>query len=143
MLVAEQPRILAEAKYLPARAALGKVRHIDVEDRVTGQRIVFHPAYALPDQCHRGTEILPIAENQRDRERRQAQESAFHGGRDRSGIKDIIAEICAVVDSRNDHIRLVREEPGHRHMDAVCRRPVHVVDVGFGLLHPQWLIQSQ
>ena len=49
-----------------SQRALWQIRYIDVENRVTGKRIVLHATYTLPNDRHRSVEILSVTKSQRD-----------------------------------------------------------------------------
>ena len=60
----------------------------------------------------------------RDRERRAAVDHALHRRADRARVRDVVAEVRAVVDARRDEVEAVVEEAEERERDGVGGRAV-------------------
>ena len=80
---------------------------------------------------------------QRDSYRGQPQEATLDGGRDCAGIQDVITQIGSVVHAGNHHVEFVVKVPGDREVDAISRRPRHIVDAGLGFKHAQRHVEGQ
>ena len=74
------------------------------------QRVLFEPLHEFGGNSSRRVEMRQTVTHQRHGNRRQAQETPFHRCGDGTGIDNIVAEICAVVDSGNDKIRFFLEK---------------------------------
>ena len=70
---------------------------------------------------------------ERDRDRGLAEKATFGRRGDRSRIQDVVAEVRAVVDARNHHVRLERKQARDGQVHAVGRRALHEVHIGLGL----------
>src|SRR6185312_10089898 len=79
----------------------------------------------------------------RDRDRRQAEETALDGGRHGPRVEHVIPEIRAVVDAGNHHVVLVVEQSRDGEVHAVGRRTLDVIDSRLGLEHAQRHVEGQ
>jgi hypothetical protein len=85
---------------------------------------------------------LPSRRLLRDREARDPQHDALEGCGDGAGVGDVVAEVGAVVDPRDDEVGLKAVDQAEgREAHAVHRRPIgRVADAAVAeghLLHPQ------
>ena len=62
----------------------------------------------------------------RERDRRNAEQVAFHRRGDGARVERVVAHVGAVVDAGDDQVGPVLEQPGERDVDAVGRRAVDV-----------------
>ena len=85
----------------------------------------------------------PARGAQRHGDRRQAQEAPLDRGSDGAGIQHVVAQVRAVVHSRDDHVVLEVEQAGDRKVHAVRRCAGHEVHPGLGLEHAQRDIQGE
>ncbi len=86
-----------------------------------------------------------VAHDQRNRDRRQAEEAAFDGRGHRAGIEHVVAEVGAVVDARDHHvvIDLAFEQARDREVHAVRRGAVDEMAPGTVFGHAQRDVERQ
>jgi hypothetical protein len=84
-----------------------------------------------------------VAGGQRHGNRRQAEETPFHGRGDGAGIDHVVAHVGEVVDAGDDDVRLLRHQAGQRQMHAVGRRAGHAPGVFVEPLGAQRLVEGQ
>ena len=123
---------LAEVGDLDARRLAR--RAVDVDQRVVGDRVLRDAAHQLGGERGRDLEVelaaeaevhLPRARLLRDRDRRDAEHDPLERGGHGPRVGDVVAEVGAVVDPRDDQVGLLlagQAEVGEP--DAVHRGPV-------------------
>ena len=83
---------VAETRRLEAAQLLVRhVGHVDVEDHRRVQRRALQPHDQFARDACRGGEVAAVAQDQRDRDRRQTEEAPFDGGRHRARIEHVVA----------------------------------------------------
>uniref|UniRef100_A0A914YM11 Uncharacterized protein n=1 Tax=Panagrolaimus superbus TaxID=310955 RepID=A0A914YM11_9BILA len=122
-----------------------QIRHVDVEDGVSRQRIGLEPGNDLHRSARGGLEMfrIVVAGNQRDRHRRQPEEATFHRRRDGAGVDHVIAEVGGIVDAGHDNVRFELEQPGQRQVHAVGRSAGHRDGVMVDALEADRQVQGQ
>ncbi len=81
--------------------------------------------------------------DQREGDRRNAEQEALHRRGDGAGIDRVVAHVRAVVDAGDDQVRTLLQQPGDRHMDAIRGRAIDEVKPASRLAHRQWPAQGQ
>ena len=122
-----------------------QIGDVDVEDGVGRQRISAQAGDDF-DRSARGGFVMPalvIGGDQRHRDRRQAEEPAFHRGGDGARIDHVVAEVRGVVDAGNDDVGLLLQHPGDGDVDAVGRRAVDAPGVFVVANHADRHVQGQ
>ena len=119
------------------------VRNVDVQqDRLTHRR-ARKALRHLERDLRGGLEMIAPLADQRDRERRDAQQKSLHRRRDGSGVDRVVTHVGSEVDSRHDHVRDEGQQSGHGEVHAVGRRAVDEVEAVRGLAHRQRAIESE
>ena len=153
LLVLELELVAVDALAEPGDLDAGGLArgHVDVEQRAAGQRHVLDLLDDPGGEGRRGVEVELAAEPEvhlarrgllGDGDRRQAEHDALERGGHGAGVGDVVAEVGAVVDARDDQLGLeALDEPERGEADAVHGRPVGRVADGAvaerDLLHPQ------
>jgi hypothetical protein len=107
---------------------IGPVRDVHVEQpgrdraclRQQGQDGFHHPPRRAGGGVQVGPALLGLAEG----DGRDAEQIAFHGGRDGAGIQGVIAHVGPLVDAGEHQIRPFRQQPGERDVHAVRGVPL-------------------
>ncbi len=123
----------AELRHLdPGRLARGAV---DVDQRRRRHRLRRQPADQLGCERRGDAEVELAADVAHaaaggllgDRHRRDAEHDPLEGSGDGARIGDVVAEVGAVVDPRDDQVGTAPDQPELGEADAVDRRPVRRV----------------
>ena len=128
LVAPSQPRHLDAGERL-----VGHVRHVHVEEHGSTERRARQAFHEIVRHAACGLVVRELLAHQRDRDRRDAEQVALGGRGDGARIERVVAHVGAAVDARNDHVGLEVEEARHRHVDAIGRRPVHVVEAVVGV----------
>ena len=135
---------LAQAGYLNAanlRPRQG--RDIDIEQRGIRQRLGQEPGHDIAGNVSRGVQMGVATLHQRKGNGGHAQQMAFGSGRHGAGINRVVAHIGAVIDARDDNIRALIEQAGHRDVNAVGWRAIDIEKATVGLAHRKRAIKGQ
>ena len=135
---------IAEARRLKS-AQLGPahIGHIDIQGRVRRQRRIFELLQQHANRLPGRIEPARILADQGNGNRRKTQEAAFRRRGHRARIQHVVAEIGAMVDAGDDHIRILIEQSGQGQVYAIGRRAVHAINTVSRPVDAQRRIQSQ
>ena len=123
------------------RRAIGA---IDIEKGIRRQTVGEH--LSGDTDRHPGSSVemsVALMGRQRYGDGGYAHQVGLHGGRDRTGVGHVIAQVGAVVDTRDHQIRPGRQQAVDTHVDAVGGRAVHGIETCAQLEHPQGRVQRQ
>jgi DNA-nicking Smr family endonuclease len=137
---------MAEARRaITLQRLVGNVGDVDVENRRSTQRCALNAHDQFTGYSCSGGEVLSRIRmrNERHGNCRQAEKSSFDGRGDCARIEHVIAEIRAIVDSRDNHVVLLVKQTGDRKVHAVCWRAVDEIPVLPIVEDSQWHIQRQ
>ena len=77
-----------------------------------------------------------------NRHGRDAQNRAFHSGRDGAGIQDVVTEVHTLIDARDKKMRSFGQDIQQRQIDAVHWGTIHGIDLLLDLVNSQRLVQG-
>ena len=85
-----------------------------------------------------------FADQRRQRDRRNVEQRSFEGRRDRARVRDVVAQVRAEVDARDDDVgSMLLHQLQHGEIHAVGRRAVDDPFIFFELQEPQRPIEGQ
>ena len=99
-------------------------RHVDVEQLALGQPVLEDVARDDAGRDRGKAEVGVLVILLADRERRAPVDGRFHRRAHRSRVRDVVAEVRAVVDAGGDEVEAVPEVAEEREADRVRRRPI-------------------
>src|SRR5919198_6641123 len=128
---------LAQARHLDAAQPRGgEIGHVHVEQHRLAERLAREPLDELEGDADGALEVLARLAGERDGERRDAEQVAFHGGRHGAGIDRVVAHVGAEVHPRDDHVGREIKQPRHRDVHAIGGCAVNrVVAIGRAAHH--------
>ncbi len=118
----------------PRLLALRRLGDVDVEQRVRRQARAHHVGGEPLDEARRRREAEVAASRERDGDRRDAEQHAFHRRRYRPRVVEIVTEIGPAIDPRDHEPRPVRRERVDAEKHAVRRRAVDGKPAGYGFV---------
>jgi hypothetical protein len=84
-----------------------------------------------------------MPDDERDSDRRHAEQRALHGRRHRARVGDVVAHIAAVVDARDHQVRLDLHDAVDRQVDRVGRRAVDGKMASIDRIDAQRAVEAQ
>ena len=110
---------------MPSHSSSGDGGHVDV-DELAGRQARARGCCARRSvaACAGEREVGMLVVLLRDRERRAAVDDRLHRRADRARVRDVVAEVRAVVDARRDEVEAVPEVAEEREADRVGGRAV-------------------